>query len=60
MAEQKRYKFLIVVNNYNRTTIKEIKSMTTKEARRHCSNLAELGSVDSVELYRINKTEIFE
>nr|CAI9750025.1 hypothetical protein QQAWYXWE_QQAWYXWE_CDS_0011 [Microvirus sp.] len=33
--------------------------MTTKEAREFCRKLAKLRNIDSVELYRINKTEIF-
>lgn len=59
MAEQKKYKFRIVVNYYDGKNNKEIKNMTTKEARKHCSNLTELENVDYVELYRIDKTEIF-
>lgn len=59
MAEQKSYKFLIVVNHDDCTNTKEIKCMTTKEARDFCSKLAKLKGIDSVELYRIDKTEIF-
>lgn len=59
MAEQKKYKFLIIVNHDDCTNTKEIKNMTTKEARNFCSKLADLRGIDSVELYRIDKTEIF-
>lgn len=59
MAEQKKYKFRIIVNYYDHKNNKEIKNMTTKEARKYCSNLTELENVDYVELYRIDKTEIF-
>lgn len=38
---------------------KELKSMTTREARNYASKLAQLRGIDSVELYRIDKTEIF-
>jgi hypothetical protein len=59
MAEQKSYKFLIIVNHNDCTNTKEIKCMTTKGARGFCSRLADLRGIDSVELYRIDKTEIF-
>lgn len=59
MAEQKNYKFLIVVNHDDCTNTKEIKFITTKEARDFCNKLAKLRGIDSVELHRINKTEIF-
>lgn len=59
MAEQKTYKFLIIVNHDDCTNTKELKHMTTKEARRFCSKLAGLRDIDAVELYRIDKTEVF-
>lgn len=68
MAEQKNYKFLIVVNHDDCTNTKKtksmtiksmIKSMTTREARNYARKLAQLRGIDSVELYRIDKTEIF-
>ena len=59
MAEQKRYKFIIIMKHDDCTKTKEIECMTTKEAREFCSKLADLKSIDSVELYRINKTEVF-
>lgn len=59
MAEQKNYKFLVVVNHEDCTNTKELQSMTTKEARDYASKLAKLRGIDSVELYRIDKTEIF-
>lgn len=59
MAEQKNYKFLVIVNHDDCTNTKEIKHMTTKEARNFCSKLASLRGIDSVELYRIDKTEVF-
>ena len=59
MADQKKYKFLVVVNHDDCTNTKEIQCMTTKEARGLCSKLAGLRGIDSVELYRIDKTEIF-
>lgn len=59
MAEQKKYKFLIVVNHDDYENTKEIQCMTTKEARSLCSKLAGLKGIDYVELYRIDKTEIF-
>lgn len=37
----------------------ELQSMTTREARNYASKLAQLRGIDSVELYRIDKTEIF-
>lgn len=59
MAEQKNYKFLVVVNHDDCTKTKELQSMTTREARSYASKLAQLRGIDSVELYRIDKTEIF-
>lgn len=59
MAEQKKYKFLIVVNHDDCTNTKEIQSMITKEAKNYARKLVQLRGVDSVELYRIDKTEIF-
>lgn len=59
MADQKNYKFLIVVNHDDCTNTKELQSMTTREARNYASKLAQLRGIDSVELYRIDKTEIF-
>ena len=59
MAEQKKYKFLIVVNHDDCTNTKDLQNMTTKEARDYASKLAQLRGIDSVELYRIDKTEVF-
>lgn len=59
MAEQKNYKFLVVVNHDDCTNTKELQSMTTREARNYASKLAQSRGIDSVELYRIDKTEIF-
>lgn len=59
MAEQKIYKFLVVVDHDDCTNTKELKSMTTKEARNYASKLAQLRGIDCVELYRIDKTEVF-
>lgn len=51
--------FKIVVNHDDCTNTKEIQNMKTKEARNYASKLAQLRGIDSVELYRIDKTEIF-
>ena len=59
MAEQKKYKFLIVINHDDCTNTKNIHSMTTKEARDYARKLAQLHGIDSVGLYRIDKTEVF-
>lgn len=59
MAEQKNYKFLIVTNHEDCTNTKVMERMTTKEARDYARKLAQLHGIDSVELYRIDKTEIF-
>lgn len=59
MAKQKNYKFLVVINHNDCTNTKELQNMTTKEARSYARKLAQLLGIDSVELYRIDKTEIF-
>lgn len=59
MAEQKKYKFLIIVKHDDCTSTYEIRCLKTKEARDFCSKLANLRGIDSVELHRIDKTEIF-
>lgn len=52
-------KFLVVVNHEDCTNTKELQSMTTKEARDYASKLTQLRGINSVELYQIDKTEIF-
>lgn len=57
--EQKSYKFLVWVTYNDLTDTTDTHVMTTKEARAYAKKLAKVKDVERVELWRIDKTEIF-